>query len=219
MTDKVVMQFSDLDHHRHLVFVYGTLKKEHGNGAHDRYLNGAVFIGRCSIQGVMLHLGGCPGLVPDDICRVTGEVYEVTSEDVQAMDRYESVPHNYLRKLIVTPFGTAWTYYKNNAPNPPSELALCVDRGVWAGGNLDRMPYNKVRDYYINKRWLEPGERFRPIQPIVGDVIPASSPAANPSGKPEQTILNRDVPPPVDEKPKTKLVIKPIEVGPGLGFM
>lgn len=167
---------------KHLIFVYGTLKKKHGGYAHQTYLSQARFVGDCCIPGVMVHLGRYPGLVPDEICRVTGEVYEVTAPMIQAVDRYEGYPDFYSRRKVSTPFGMAWAYYKNNVT--VKDNVVCVDRGLWLGGQADRAPYKKVLDYYKNKRWNEPHYRIGE-QPIVDNVIPESSPAALPAPIPD----------------------------------
>jgi gamma-glutamylcyclotransferase (GGCT)/AIG2-like uncharacterized protein YtfP len=152
---------------KHLIFVYGTLKKVDGNGAQTRHLGDATFMGACSIPGVMVHLGYYPGLVHDPICRVTGEVYEVTTKDIQGMDAYEGTPHNYSRRLVETPFGRSWAYFKNHVNYPMPDNIVCVDRGLWQGGEVDRAPYSKVRDFYQNKRWNEPEYRNMEKKPIV----------------------------------------------------
>lgn len=158
---------------KHLIFVYGTLKRVDGNGAHDRHLREATYMGACSIPGVMIHLGVFPGLVHDPYCRVTGEVYEVDSVDIQGIDAYEGTPHHYSRRLVETPFGRAWAYFKNHVNLPLAEGIVCVDRGLWQGGTIDKAPYRQVKDFYQNKRWQQPEYRAMPKQPIV-DAVPES---------------------------------------------
>jgi hypothetical protein len=101
-----------------------------------------------------------------------------------------------------------WVYYKAHINLPLSPDHQCVDRGLWLGGKIDRMPYGKVLDYYLNKRWLEPDERKRPFQPMLAWDIPESSPARGP------VVL---IPPPKADPPAVK--IKPVIVGPGVGVM
>jgi gamma-glutamylcyclotransferase (GGCT)/AIG2-like uncharacterized protein YtfP len=155
---------------RHLIFVYGTLKKDGGNGAHTRHLREATYRGACSIPGVMVHLGYYPGLIEDSVCRVTGEVYEVTAQAIQSMDGYEGVPHNYQRRQVDTPWGRAWAYYKNHVTLPLAKNISCVSRGLWTGGLGDKAPYSEVVDFYQNKRYLEPKYRNMEKQPIIDNV-------------------------------------------------
>ncbi len=162
---------------KHLIFVYGTLKKTFGGRAHQRYLQDRPMKGVCAVPGVMVHLGGYPGLVEDDVCQSTGEVYEVDAVEIQAMDGYEGVPHNYCRKLVDTPWGRAWAYFKNHVPSPIPDQLVCVDRGVWQGGDNDRAPYRQVRDFYANKRWQQPEYRNMQVQPVV-NAAPSTIPAA-----------------------------------------
>jgi gamma-glutamylcyclotransferase (GGCT)/AIG2-like uncharacterized protein YtfP len=157
----------------HKIFVYGTLKKEYGNpDVHKRYLGNAVWLGRCCIPGVMVHLGYYPGLVDDKDCRVTGEVYEVSPVMIQSMDAYEGCPHNYTRRTVDTPFGKAWCYFKNHV-GLLGDAIVCVDRGLWLGGARDKAPYRQVRDFYVNKRWQQPEYRNMKDQPIT-TMIPES---------------------------------------------
>lgn len=158
---------------RHLIFVYGTLKRDGGNDAHKRHLGDAKFVGNCSVKGVMVHLGYYPGLVEDSICRVTGEVYEVDAQAIHRMDYYEGTPHNYTRKMVETLYGKAWAYFKNHVNTPLPDGMVCVDRGLWQGGEIDKAPYRQVKDFYENKRWQQPEYRAMAKQPIV-DQVPES---------------------------------------------
>jgi len=198
---------SDIKNKRHLLFVYGTLKREGGNHeVHRRYLHDAVRVGKCSIPGVLLYLGFYPGLVHDTVCRVTGEVYEVTVGEIAAMDGYEGVPNNFIRRIVQTPFGQAWCYYKN-FQGMLGDAVVCVDRGVWTGSQNDRMPYHKVVEFWKDRKYNNPEERNKEPKVIAYDVVPESSPAATPV--PNTPAL---LPPPT-------LKIKPVQVGPGLGVM
>jgi gamma-glutamylcyclotransferase (GGCT)/AIG2-like uncharacterized protein YtfP len=155
---------------KHKIFVDGTLKKEHGNNAHNRYLSDATWVGRCCVPGVMVHLGHYPGLVDDKVCWTTGEVYEVDAVAIHQMDQYEGTHNgNYTRKAVKTPFGNAWVYYKNHVPNPLPPNLICVARGLWLGGEKDKASYYDVCDFYKNKRWLEPVWREMPQQGIYPD--------------------------------------------------
>ena len=73
------------------VFVYGTLMKGHGN---NRLLARARFLGKATTteEYTMLY-GGIPWVIPPvqglQKGRVAGEVYEVTSAELAALDRLE----------------------------------------------------------------------------------------------------------------------------------
>lgn len=80
------------------VFVYGSLLSGLGNHYH---LRGAKFIGpartrpgyalySCGPYPAMVRVPGFPG-------RVLGEVYEVSPEQLAALDRLEGIPHHYQR--------------------------------------------------------------------------------------------------------------------------
>jgi gamma-glutamylcyclotransferase (GGCT)/AIG2-like uncharacterized protein YtfP len=96
------------------VFVYGTLKKGHGN---HRLLAQSKFLGRCVLHGKhrLVSLGGFPGLVatPNDEADrpVSGEVYQVTEEVLQSLDFLEGHPRFYERQKLSTPYKNAWAYY------------------------------------------------------------------------------------------------------------
>lgn len=159
-----------------LIFVYGTLKKHGGNHAHERYLKDRKMLGTCCVPGVLIHLTHYPGLVYDTACFVTGEVYEVDAVDIAAMDRYECVPLNYDRRLAVTPWGTAWAYYKQGVPNPIPNSVTCVDRGLWLGEDKGKVRYDTVVDFYKHKRYNEPNYRALPDQPVIPSTsVPDSS--------------------------------------------
>jgi gamma-glutamylaminecyclotransferase len=82
------------------IFVYGTLKYGHGNA---RFLSTSTFIGGGTIKGfVMLHLGGCPGIVPhaDPKWTIEGEVYRVTDSVLSNIDKLEGHPNFYERTLV-----------------------------------------------------------------------------------------------------------------------
>lgn len=87
---------------KHLVFVYGTLKKGYGN---HRLLTGAEFVGNFATAPdykiycngaypYMVEVGAGKG-VP-----VEGEIYRISDEEQQRCDRLEGHPHMYLRKSI-----------------------------------------------------------------------------------------------------------------------
>lgn len=97
------------------VFVYGTLKRGHGN--HEWYLADnpdAEYLGRCLIEGryKMYSNGAFPMLTDghDTSSEILGEVYDVGEETLLAMDLLEGHPDWYCRKKVTTPWKNAWVY-------------------------------------------------------------------------------------------------------------
>ena len=95
------------------VFVYGSLKKGHGN---HRLLEGAKSLGRCFIEGRyrMLSLGGFPGLVQSDkleSMKIVGEVYQIGEDQLRSLDFLEGHPKFYERQKVQTPWKNAWCYF------------------------------------------------------------------------------------------------------------
>jgi len=80
-----------------LVFVYGTLKTGHSNNG---FLNGAKFIGPAIVDGAKLtNVGYYPGLLKaDDSHSVLGEVWQVDSYGLMALDFLEGYPTLYTRE-------------------------------------------------------------------------------------------------------------------------
>lgn len=72
------------------VFVYGTLRR--GEERDINFLRPAPrWLGRASVQGLMVELGTYPGLVPEVSGRVQGEVYEISAALEQQLDEIEEV--------------------------------------------------------------------------------------------------------------------------------
>lgn len=73
------------------LFVYGTLRAGANGDAHQRYLNGARFIARARIQGLLYQVSYYPALVLDNTAGwVQGEVYRLASPaQLAALDAYE----------------------------------------------------------------------------------------------------------------------------------
>lgn len=91
------------------VFVYGTLKRGHGNHV---LLKDCTFMGRATTQPgefTMISLGGFPGIIPAEKVGgvanpervVSGEIFEVTdSDDLRHLDALEGHPNWYRRTPI-----------------------------------------------------------------------------------------------------------------------
>lgn len=109
----------------HYVFVYGTLKRGHGNNIvinPDRYGDeriGAEFISEAqTVEDFPLLVQGLPYLIdhPGKGLRVSGELYKVSNKMLTGpLDRLEGHPHFYKRRKIDVEFkhGTikAWAYF------------------------------------------------------------------------------------------------------------
>lgn len=116
------------------VFVYGSLKKGYGN----HYLltqGGAVYLGEQVITGEyrLIDFGWYPGLVRLDggePVDVHGEVYEVSTETLAAMDLLEGHPTFYCRSKVDTDFKKAWCYF---LPESYADEAPEVEGGNWRG--------------------------------------------------------------------------------------
>jgi gamma-glutamylcyclotransferase (GGCT)/AIG2-like uncharacterized protein YtfP len=116
---------------KHLVFVYGTLRRGGARAMSIRFPN-SKFIADAKVNGRLFDLGAYPGLLLNESkSLVTGEVYEVDDEILNRLDDFESSSH-YLRKQVEISLGTdsriCWTY----EPNPEfySPLTL-ITSGDW----------------------------------------------------------------------------------------
>jgi gamma-glutamylcyclotransferase (GGCT)/AIG2-like uncharacterized protein YtfP len=90
------------------VFVYGSLRR--GQANHNQLL-GAPCEGEGTLEGADLHdLGPYPMAVPGS-CRVQGEIFTVTRDRLQALDRFEGVPRLYRRhRRRLTDGRRVWVY-------------------------------------------------------------------------------------------------------------
>lgn len=95
------------------VCIYGTLLRGQGNSG---LLKNAVFLGRHEIKtGPMVSLGAFPALTsPKGDCSTPVELYQVSQQNFDDLDRLEGVPDFYVRSLVPTIFGQAWIYWMPN---------------------------------------------------------------------------------------------------------
>jgi len=108
---------------KHLLFVYGTLRRG-GENEITRNFPNAVYAGDASVTGRLFDMGGYPAIVLDDeAASVIGEVYEVDDETLAKLDAFE-LDADYRRTPIdVETCGTVrscWIYV------PP--VAHCVGK-------------------------------------------------------------------------------------------
>jgi hypothetical protein len=114
------------DHGELLMFVYGTLKRGHGN---HHWLAGAPFLGEAELPDVVLHdLGPFPmAVIGEGLVR--GEVYAIDAAVLVRLDRLEGFPRLYDRQLLSLSDGRqAWVYLGR-----PRQVrrAPQVDGGSW----------------------------------------------------------------------------------------
>jgi gamma-glutamylcyclotransferase (GGCT)/AIG2-like uncharacterized protein YtfP len=116
---------------KHLVFVYGTLRRG-GAGAMSIRFPNSKFIAAAKVTGSLYDLGAYPGLLLNESnSLVTGEVYEVDDEILNELDDFEA-SSNYWRKEVEISLDThrklCWTY----EPNPEFySLRTLITSGDW----------------------------------------------------------------------------------------
>ena len=105
------------------VFVYGTLKRGHGNYA--VYLSDARFVGEVQTAKDFMMFGGgfplCREPVPSDNLfhagKVKGEIFAVNKDTLNRLDALEGHPHFYERRITAIeeyPATSIWMYHWNN---------------------------------------------------------------------------------------------------------
>ena len=113
-----------------LLFVYGSLRK--GLYA-SRILKSSAFVGMGVVENYALYnLGRYPGAKPKVGYRIKGEVYSITDELFQVLDRFEDCPVLYKRELVDVKMDSgdvlkAWMYVYNL---PVSERKI-IRGGDW----------------------------------------------------------------------------------------
>ena len=116
---------------KHLVFVYGTLRRGGARAMSIRFPN-SKFIADAKVSGSLYDLGAYPGLLlnePNSL--VTGEMYEVDDEILNQLDEIEA-SSNYWRKQVEISLAThrriCWIY----EPNPESySYRKLITSGDW----------------------------------------------------------------------------------------
>ena len=136
----------------HRVFVYGTLLAGEVN---HHLLAGAELLGphRTGPCFSLFDLGAYPGLARGGATAVSGEVYRVDGARLSRLDALEDYPRLYDRRLIPTPYGSAWVYlYRGERAGraliPGGDWrAYAADPDSWraAGVRTTRDPKNRRR--------------------------------------------------------------------------
>jgi gamma-glutamylcyclotransferase (GGCT)/AIG2-like uncharacterized protein YtfP len=131
---------------KHLVFVYGTLRRG-GAGAMSIRFPSSKFIADAKVSGSLYDLGAYPGLlVNESNSLVTGEVYEVDDGILNELDDFEA-SSNYWRKQVEISLDThrkvCWTY----EPKPEFyALRTLITSGDW-------IKYAKTKTDWPGDRW------------------------------------------------------------------
>ena len=116
---------------KHLVFVYGTLRRGGPRSMSERF-PGSKFIADAEVCGSLYDLGAHPGLLLDQSSStVTGEVYEVDDALLKALDDFEASSH-YRREQVEISLGgcrrACWVY----TPDPGFySLRTLITSGDW----------------------------------------------------------------------------------------
>ena len=108
---------------QHLVFVYGTLRKDQSN---QHYLKQCECLGRFDTpeEYALFDLVAYPAMIFGKKS-VVGEVYIINDEILESLDRLEDVPVEYRREQIETIFGSAWVYLY--------QLDLTANKEIFSG--------------------------------------------------------------------------------------
>ena len=130
---------------KHLVFVYGTLKKGNPIRGLDKF-NGSTFIGEATTidsDFMMLDLGAFPGVIFAknwiNATKISGEVFSVTTDVIMKLDIIEGYPDFYDRSEVETTKGKAWMYhlaslqYAKSYSEPTENVIINNGVSYWIG--------------------------------------------------------------------------------------
>lgn len=125
---------------KHLVFVYGTLRRGSAGAMSVRFPD-STFVAEAKVSGSLYDLGAYPGLLLNESnSLVVGEVYEVDDETLNKLDEFEA-SSNYLRKPVEASLGSdkriCWTYEPNPEFYSPRRLITSGDWLEYAGTKTD----------------------------------------------------------------------------------
>jgi gamma-glutamylcyclotransferase (GGCT)/AIG2-like uncharacterized protein YtfP len=116
---------------KHLVFVYGSLRRGSAGAMSTRF-PGSKFIADATVSGSLYDLGAYPGLLLNESSSsVVGQVYEVDDELLKRLDDFEA-SSNYRRRQVEISLGNerrlCWTY----EPDPEFySLHTLITSGDW----------------------------------------------------------------------------------------
>ena len=116
----------------HHIFVYGTLKRGHGN---HHLLETATFLGVAvtAPEFTMLRLGGFPGIVRSGETEIKGELYEVDDATLRRLDRLEGHPSFYERQSLTVTMtdGSVLEVESYILPTSWLDSRQVIPTGVW----------------------------------------------------------------------------------------
>lgn len=126
---------------KHLVFVYGTLRRGDARSMSIRF-PGSKFIADAKVRGSLYDLGAYPGLLLNESgSLVTGEVYEVDDEVLNKLDDFEA-SSRYVRKQVDISLGAqrkaCWVYEPDPEYYSFQTLITSGDWRKYAGTKSDR---------------------------------------------------------------------------------
>jgi gamma-glutamylcyclotransferase (GGCT)/AIG2-like uncharacterized protein YtfP len=115
---------------KHLVFVYGTLRRG-GVRAMPDLFPGSKLVGDAKLSGRLYDLGAYPGLMLDEAAPpVFGELYEVDDDTLRKLDDIEA-PAHYVRKRVEVSSGdqrtACWVYEPDFSLYPERTLIASGD--------------------------------------------------------------------------------------------
>jgi gamma-glutamylcyclotransferase (GGCT)/AIG2-like uncharacterized protein YtfP len=116
---------------KHLVFVYGSLRRGSARAMSNRFPD-SRFIAGATVNGHLYDLGEFPGLLLNESgAAVTGEVYEIDEDVLKSLDDFEATS-NYRRKQVEITLGfdrkVCWVY----EPDPEHySLRTLIASGDW----------------------------------------------------------------------------------------
>ncbi|MGV3344761.1 gamma-glutamylcyclotransferase [Enterobacteriaceae bacterium LUAb1] len=89
------------------IMVYGSLRRKQGN---SHWMTDAQWLGNTYIEGYELYdLGHYPGVIAGE-GKVLCEVYRIDAAILCELDALRTKGGEYQRKLMQTPYGSAWIY-------------------------------------------------------------------------------------------------------------
>lgn len=118
---------------RHLVFVYGSLRRGNAGAMSVRFPE-ATYVAEGKVRGSLYDMGEYPGLVLDsEASYVTGEMYGVDDNTLYRLDQFE-LTSDYNRKLVEVEHGSeradCWVYVPERDAKFFSNCEL-IESGDW----------------------------------------------------------------------------------------
>lgn len=99
---------------KHLVAVYGTLKRRKSNCF---LLENAIKVGNDRIPGWDMYTNNSFPAIAQGEGEISTEIYRIDDEELKDLDHLEGYPHHYDRKQVDTKFGKSWIYFYRTRPN------------------------------------------------------------------------------------------------------